>query len=185
MNPMPSSIAYWRTEHASFANLLTLLERKLAPLQSGGRPDYETMLDILQYLRHFPDRYHHPREDVAFERLARLDGALVPLLDRLRQEHRSIAAAGERLESLLGAAANDAIVGRETIESAALDYLAAYRNHIANEELVVLPRAGALLTPDDWAAVSRAVPQVSDPLFGDQADERYRELRRQIANEAI
>ena len=181
---MPSSIEFWRTEHASFANLLTLLEHKLAALQSGGQPDYEAMLDIVQYLRHFPDLYHHPREDVAFACLARRDSTLAPLLERLKAEHRSIAAAGEKLELLLSAAANDAFVGRETIESAALDYLAAYRNHIANEELIVMPRAGVLLTLEDWAAVARAVPQAKDPLFGDHADERYRELRRQIANES-
>ncbi len=181
---MPSSIGFWRTEHASFANLLTLFEHKLAALQSGGQPDYEAMLDIVQYLRHFPDRYHHPREDVAFACLAQHDPALAPLLDRLKGEHHSIALSGEKLKALLSAAANDAFVGRETIESAALDYVAAYRNHIANEELIVLPRAGSLLTLEDWAAVARAVPQVRDPLFGDQADERYRELRRQIAIES-
>jgi hypothetical protein len=40
------------------------------------------------------------------------------------------------------------------------------------------------LTEADWDAVKNAAPVLRDPLFGTQAQERYRELRRQIALEA-
>jgi hemerythrin-like domain-containing protein len=59
-----------------------------------------------------------------------------------------------------------------------------YGNHIAREEEDVLTRAAQVLTPEDWEAVRTAVPPVHDPLFGDHPEERYRELRRQIASEA-
>jgi hypothetical protein len=41
-----------------------------------------------------------------------------------------------------------------------------------------------VLTSEDWAAVAAAAPPGADPLFGDDADARYHELRRQIALEA-
>ena len=145
---------------------------------------YDTLLDILEYLRHFPGRYHHPREDVAFACLAKRDAALAPLLERLHEEHRQLAVAGEKLQGLLVAAAEDTVASRQEIESAAQDYLAAYREHIAEEELNVMPHAGALLTDADWAEVARAIPMTLDPLFGAGADEAYKELRRKIALES-
>ena len=45
-------------------------------------------------------------------------------------------------------------------------------------------RAAKTLTAEDWDAVRNAVPTGRDPLFGGDPEERYRELRRQIALEA-
>mgnify|MGYP001609100793 FL=1 len=47
-----------------------------------------------------------------------------------------------------------------------------------------MSRAEQLLTQQDWDAVAAAVPQGADPLFGEESDARYRELRRQIALES-
>ena len=181
---MSASIAFWRTEHAGFAHLLDLLERKLVAFHTGERPDYDLMLDILQYLRHFPDRYHHPREDIAFDCLVKRDAGLAALVDHLKEEHGLIAAAGDALHRLLAEASEGAILARDQIESAAQAYLVDYRRHIASEELTVMPRALALLTAEDWALVAQAVPAAIDPLFGANADTAYRDLRRLIALES-
>jgi hypothetical protein len=53
-----------------------------------------------------------------------------------------------------------------------------YRHHLATEEREIMPRAVQLLTQDDWAAVTAGVPVVSDPLFGNDVDARFRELRK-------
>jgi hemerythrin-like domain-containing protein len=57
-----------------------------------------------------------------------------------------------------------------------------YGNHIAREDEIVLPRAVALLEPEDWTAVARAVASKPDPLFGENPEQRYRALRRHIAS---
>jgi hemerythrin-like domain-containing protein len=105
-------------------------------------------------------------------------------LARLGQEHRVIAHAGETLLKLLNEILGDAIVQRAEVEVAAATYLVYYGNHIAREEEDVLSRAAQALTPEDWEAVRSAAPAGRDPLFGDRPEERYLELRRQIAREA-
>lgn len=181
---MTDPIAVWHAEHVNFARLLDLLERQVAVFHAGERPNYELMLDVTSYLRHFPDVYHHPRENEAFARLAQRDPALRAQIARLAQEHRVIATAGQELLELLNGAVDEAVVPREAIEAAAATYLVYYRAHLDAEEKAILPRAAQLLTPQDWDAVVVAAPVGRDPLFGDESEERYRELRRQIALEA-
>ena len=181
---MSSSVKLWHAEHANFSRLLALLEVQIAVFHEGGTPNYELMIDIVSYLRHYPDRFHHASEDVAFKRLLAREPALHGKVNRLLQEHRVIANAGDELLRLLNEVADEAIVARAEVEAAADTYLVYYRHHIATEEDEVLPRAIELLTPEDWAAVAAAIPAGRDPLFGDNSDERYRELRRLILLEA-
>lgn len=154
MNP----IAAWHDEHAQFARLLQQLQEQLDVFHGAERPNYELMLDVIRRLRELGDRQHHPREDVAFERLARRAPDMQLPLARLRQEHRVIAQAGETLAERLEAVLAGALVPRAHVESAAATYLVYYGSHIAREEREVLPRAAALLTPADWQAVAAAGP---------------------------
>ena len=115
------------------------------------------MQDIVTYLRDYSDRFHHPREDVAFARLAKHCPDLELVLARLGQEHRVIAHAGETLLEQLRAILGGAVVPRAEVEVAAATYLVYYGNHIAKEEEDVLTRAAKELTPEDWEAVRDAV----------------------------
>jgi hemerythrin-like domain-containing protein len=176
-------VAYWHAEHMHYARLLDILDKEVAAFHAGETPDYELMRDILRYLRYFPDRFHHPREDEAFARLIARDPVMKLPLNRLLQEHRVIAEAGDQLLWRLEQVAEDVVVSRAIVESMAATYLVYYRHHIATEEREVLPRATKLLTAQDWAAVAAAAPEGRDPLFGEDSAPRYRELRRRIAQE--
>jgi len=179
---MANPIAAWRADHANFARLLNFVDRQLMAFHLGESVDYALLLATLYYLRDYPDRVHHPREDVAFARLVERDpGLQLPIARRL-QEHRVIAAAGAELLKLLQGAVDDALIDRSAIEAAAATYLVYYRHHLAAEEQELIPRAAALFTPSDWATVAAA--PVADPLFGQDYEARYRELRRLIAAEA-
>ena len=177
-------IAAWHEEHVYFNQLLHLLQREVDVFHRGARPNYELMSDVVSYLREYGDQAHHPREDVAFERLAKRCPDMQLALARLAQEHRVIAQAGETLQRQIEAILGGAIVPRAEVEVAAATYLVYYGNHIAKEEEDVLRRAALHLTDADWEAVKNAVPMLRDPLFGKQTQERYRALRRQIAIEA-
>lgn len=180
---MADPIAGWHTEHLYFGRLLALLHQQVDVFHTGERPNYELMLDIVAYLRDYSDQIHHPREDVAFMHLAKHRPDLALVLNRLSQEHRVIARAGETLGQLLQAIIDGAIIARAEVEMAAATYLVYYGNHIAKEEEDILGRAPQALTKEDWEDVRCAVPAVNDPLFHGDVEERYRELRRQIALE--
>lgn len=150
-------VEMWHAEHARFERLLAELQAHVDVFHAGGRPEYERMMEIIDTLREEGDGSHHPREDVAFERLARRCPDLALPLARLRQEHRVIAEGGETLRRLLSEALSGAVIPRAEIEVAAAMYLVYYGNHIAHEEEDILHRAAESLTAEDWAAVRAAV----------------------------
>lgn len=169
----------WHLDHSNFARLLDLVEQQLDAFQAGKRPDYELVRLAVYYLRHYPDRFHHPREDVAFNRLVQRDPQLRLDIEWCIQEHALIAEAGEKLLSCLNQIIPGDVIEQTALKTAATTYLVYYRHHLAIEEHQIIPRAVELLRPDDWAAVS-AIPAEPDPLFGTEVDARYSELRRQI-----
>ena len=178
---MTDPVAIWHAEHLRFSSLLDFIEEQMAEFHEGGDPDYELLRDVVHYLHHYADQYHHPREDVAFGLMIRRSpGLRVPVLTLL-QEHRVLAAVGETLLDYLEDILEDVMIQRSTIEAAASTYLVYYRHHLALEEREIVPRAAELLTPEDWAAVAAAVSAVPDPVFGNDVGESYRSLRRRIA----
>ena len=177
---MNGPVALWHTEHVYFRRLLELLQLELDAFHRGERPNYELMLDIVAYLREYSDACHHPREDVAFQRLAQRCPELRLDLARLTQEHGVIARAGETLRHQLEDILSGTLIPRAEVEVAAATYLVYYGNHIAKEDELVLERAARLLTAEDWQAVREAALSAPDPLFGEAPAERYRALRRQI-----
>jgi hemerythrin-like domain-containing protein len=182
---MTDAVAMWHAEHVRFASLLDFLQQQMAAFHDGQDPDYELIRDILYYLHHYADRYHHPREDVAFKRMVTRAPALRTAILMLLQEHRVLAAVGETLLKYLEDILQDSLVSRDVVEAAAATYLVYYRHHLVTEEHEILPRAAQVLKPEDWAAVMAAVPVVPDPLFGTDVGERYHDLRKRITAQAL
>jgi hemerythrin-like domain-containing protein len=174
----------WHADHAAFNRLLDLLDAEVMAFHDANEPNYPLMLDILCYLRDYLDMSHHPREEVAFTRMAERDPGLSIQVNRRKQEHRVIGVAADRLIKCLNEVIDGDLVPRSDLEQAAATYLVYYRNHLAAEEASIIPHAEKLLGADDWAAVAAAAPAAVDPLSGEGFDYRYQELRRAVARYA-
>lgn len=178
---MRHPIDVWHKEHVNFDKLLAILDCQLAALHAAERPDYELMRDVVYYLHEYADRYHHPREDKAFARLQARDPSLELPIARLEQEHRVIAAAGEKVREGLEQILEDGVLPREALEMSLAMYVTFYRHHLNTEEVNIMPRARALLTPSDWDAINAALPSAPDPLFGDKPHARFEALSLALA----
>jgi hemerythrin-like domain-containing protein len=179
---MKTLIAQWHAEHVDFSRLLNLLEAQLAEFRDDGSPDLALMLEIVSYLREYGDRAHHPMEDAAFARLVLRDPKLEMPVNRLRQEHRSIAFAGEELAARLRAILGEEVLPRASVETAAALYLVYYRHHLAVEEKDILPRAAQLLSAQDWLMVAAAVgPHSTEP----ERDQAHRNVKAWLASRTV
>lgn len=177
---MQKQILKWKAEHVDFLRLLDLLELQISLFHEGATPSYDLMLDIVYYLTHFADKFHHPREDVAIGKLSERDPSVRSLIRRVLGEHKVIASAGKQLVEQLEAVLNGALLTRESVDVAAATYITYYRHHMAREEQDLFPMVDKVLRPADWESVAAAIPPEDDPLFGKEVKERYRVLHKQI-----
>jgi len=173
-------IDIWHGEHVNFAKLLDLLDGQLVTLHAADRPDYELMRDIIYYLRHYSDRYHHPREDLVFALMLNRDPSLELIINRLLQEHRVIAGAGEEVRERVQQVLDDAVVPRASLEMALAVYITFYRHHLNTEESKIMPLAMKMLGSTDWDEINAKIPAQADPLFGDVPHARFSALRRHL-----
>ena len=179
---MSDPIALWHAEHVNFATLLDLLEVQLDRFHRGKAPDYELMLDIMFYMTHYPDVLHHPKEDLAFARIAERHASVRPIVDGLAGQHARLKQDGNALAVALDDIVNGSITVREHVEAPGRGYIAAFRGHMDKEEAEILPLAAKLLDREDWEAINAAILLLEDPVFGKALDQRYAALRRQIAS---
>ena len=62
-----------REEHRSIAKILRALEHQLANFDATEQPDYDVLAAIAGYFLSFPDRCHHPKEDLVYRKMCERD----------------------------------------------------------------------------------------------------------------
>jgi len=159
-------------------NGLCLVAREV---QAGSMsPDPSLLQAMVDYVREFPERLHHPKEDEQLFRLLRQRAPeLAPVLDELGREH---VRGGELLEQLASALRRfqDGELPFEPLGQAIQAYAELEWSHMRTEELEVLPAAERALTPGDWTSVDAAFRANADPLSGIDPGRELRELFRRI-----
>ena len=169
-----------RQEHRNIERLLLVLERELAIFARGGRPDYEVIHAVIGYFQVYPDAYHHPLEDMVFEKLKARDFAVAAKIGDLAADHRRGA---ERLRRV-AQAVESVLAGREllrqTVNNIICDFIEHERRHIAMEERDFFPAAVNALQPQDWAEIASRLTNQRDPLFRDVVEQRFEIVRTHI-----
>ena len=169
-----------RQEHRNIERLLLVLERELAIFARGGRPDYEVIHAVIAYFQVYPDAYHHPLEDMVFEKLKARDFAVAAKIGDLAADHRRGA---ERLRRV-AQAVESVLAGREllrqTVNNIICDFIEHERRHIAMEERDFFPAAVNALQPRDWAEIASRLTNQRDPLFRDVVEQRFEIVRTHI-----
>ncbi len=178
---MSSQVSLWKNEHQAFAALLALLEQQLEQFHRAAAPDYEIMLDIVEYMVDYADRFHHPKEDLAFARIAERQPTAADSVRQLAREHSAILASGRELAREIEAVVGGAIVARKVVEELGQRYLDAFRRHMYAEEQGLFVAAVECLSDEDWNSIERASERGDDPLFGERPEQRYAALRSQLS----
>jgi hemerythrin-like domain-containing protein/prefoldin subunit 5 len=166
------------SEHRYLASLLDNLDKQIARLKPGKIPDYHLLLDIIDYLTHYPDQYHHPREDLLFNSMLEHDDGFKPLLERLEREHHTLSAYNHDLFHELTQIAAGRAVNRPELLHRIERYSAEYRKHMDYESREIFPRAKGSLSAADRRKLGEKTRYIDDPLFGGELQYKYRRLGR-------
>lgn len=178
---MANPIARWREEHLRFAKLLDTLEAQLDRFHRAEHPDYALMLEVMRYMRGYPDKQHHPREDIAFAKVGDRDSRAEAIARELVAEHSVIEESGDSLVTLLEGCLDEAILTRESVEKPGRDYIRRLRAHMQSEE-TLFPYVARHLRETDWEDIDRAIPPIPDPLIEPRGHEQFRSLQRLVSS---
>jgi hemerythrin-like domain-containing protein len=170
------------SEHRALTAVLHGMLFVLRHMRFGiAEPDFQLLGAMLHYIKEFPERFHHPKEDAyLFRLLQERNPTMVPLLDRLRDEHQLGTAKLRDLEQALAAYERDGAIGLPAFYTAVADYAAFHYAHVHAEESEVLPAAAKFFTAADWDEIDAAFSGHTNPLFGTDASNEYGELFRRI-----
>ena len=168
-------------EHRNIEKLLLVLEQELRVFDRGERPDYEVIRGVIAYFQVYPNAYHHPQEDLVFNKLKARDPTAAAKIGDLAAEHRKGAEHLRRVAQTIESVCMDQEILRHTVDDIIRDFIVYERRHIAMEERDLFPAAAEALQPQDWQEIAswRSAGQ-KDPLFSAATEERFDAVRRHI-----
>ena len=62
-----------RAEHRHMATVMQLFADQLRAIEAGELVDTHVVYEIMHYMVTWPDRFHHPREDLIYARVAEIN----------------------------------------------------------------------------------------------------------------
>ena len=180
---MSDVIAALDRDHANVAKLLSLLESEILAIEVGKTPDYPLLQGIMRYMTQYPDRFHHPKEELIFAKLLKHEPGARADVDDLLEEHTSIGLAGRKFDKLVRTSGFDSVEVREQLGSAGFAYIYALRKHMVKEEKKLFALAKLVLTKQDWQVIDEEADAIEDPLFGAVIADKYQRLYRLITDQ--
>ncbi len=177
---MTNIIEQIRDEHRNMTKLLDALERQVAVFDGGSRPDYEIVVSVIDYFLDYPDRFHHPKEDLLARKImAGVDAPAGPLR-KLEAQHEELGILTRRFHQFVRRVLDEAELPRGEFVRAATEFIASQRHHMQMEEEHFLPLAEAALSRDDLATLDTELFAETDPLMDPDTEARYATLRDAI-----
>ncbi len=163
-------------DHAHIEKVLVLLESEILAIEVGKTPDYPLLQDIMCYMTQYPDRFHHPKEDLVFAQILKREPGAHADVEALLEEHISIGLAGQNFDRMLRTSNIDSVTVREGLGLAGSAYIRSLREHMRKEETKLFALAKAVFTKEDWQSIDEAVDAIEDPLFGTVIAKGYKRL---------
>ncbi len=167
-------------DHIHFSRLLSLLREDLEQLHAEERPDYQMMLDMVDYLANYADLYHHPKEDILYQfHLSRSSQAQEPIIE-LMEQHQELKRMTTRLHDAIEGLLHDAVLSKAQLMAQLREFIERQTAHLNAEEATVFPLLEQGFSEHDWQHIEACLPIQSDPLFGREAEQQYQALYERI-----
>lgn len=181
-----TAIEIIKDEHRAIAAVNQRLREKAHRLHAGELVELDFLSQLVRYLRDFPERLHHPKEDeFLFARLRERTHAFNATLDVLSEEHRKSAQLLNCIEASIVACGTSADGDSLRALADDIDRLVDIQwQHLNTEEKVVLPAAQQYLNEADWLQIAAAFSGHGALARHSTQDEAWRRMFTRLMNQA-
>lgn len=184
MHPLMKTL---QQDHYNFLKLLNCVQREVDRLESGylERP-FNVMLvvDALDYLKTYPEHWHHPLEDALVKKLHERAPDSAKDVDWLMAEHKSLEAQTKIAQRVYQQIAAGHVVPRERLIEETRGFVHGQLAHIHRENARLYPLLNRLLSDNDLDQVAGELPEREDGLFGALQRAQYQHLGAELVHEA-
>ena len=150
-----------QSEHKKIARILDITEHAFAAFRDGTSPNYDLINLLIEYVRNFPDRVHHRKEDFVYRKLKfRVPEAIAELVD-LELEHKRLDELTSRFAEAIERVELDQEIPRDYVCNVVRDFIDFSREHMRKEEQGFLPLAQRSLLPEDWSDIACSIARMS------------------------
>jgi hemerythrin-like domain-containing protein len=167
-------------EHRNIEKLLLVLEQELNVFDHTESPDYEILQTVVEYFLEYPEKYHHPKEDIIFEKLKLRDPTAAASIGDAEAEHQLETTRLHRFAQAI----EDILAGREyprqSFHNIVSDFIDYQRQHMQKEEKFLYPAAIKGLRNEDWVEIDTRLNSKNDPLFDELREKRFDALRQTV-----
>lgn len=185
-NTAPGPLIAIADEHKYVLRLMVLLEKEAHTLEAGLPADMECMAHVLNYIIHYPDKFHHPKEDLIFDRMVNADRETQRIIRTLRHGHQQGNDNGLAIaRDIEHVAKTKSKRKRQQLGRDTLDYITSMRAHIQLEESKIFTPALELLSDADWREIDKEIKPIIDPVFGKSRGGEYKMLLSRYLNHAV
>ena len=179
--PQPALLKALYAEHRHIASVMQLFREQLEAIESRELVDSHVVYEIMDYMVTWPDRFHHPREDLIYGRVAELDAAAADNVDSLQRDHDLMAKAGREVLRDIRLWRDEEIDDAVLVKSGRA-YVDHMYEHMNSEEKIVFPQIDEVLSAQDWRELAQEddLRPVADPVFGQRVQREFRNMARKL-----
>jgi hemerythrin-like domain-containing protein len=171
-------------DHQQIEALLDELEREIANYESdsGRDPDLPLILAGLEYVRSFPQIYHHPLEDLLMAQIQtkNIGDDLRQCITNLLSQHIVLEQQTELLEQDFFSMANGMRLNKSSLFSRFRNYCMLQREHLQVENEVLLPAIEHWLKRKDYSLVREKITISDDDSHNSR--KRFERLQKTVVN---
>lgn len=170
------------TDHYHLQRLLSCFSHEIGcyDFDSKCSPDLDVILSALDYINVYPDRWHHPAEDIIFDKLIKKNVKQSELIKELKVEHEAIIQETSKVNELFNNVADDCVVSADELLTTARHFVTLQRQHLEKENEHIYPLMDTAFSEKDWKDIEQEVVLQTDPLFGKASKKEYEQLYRYI-----
>ena len=163
-----------RAEHRNFIHVLQLMYAHTKLGEVNDPASCRFMLNAVLYMQEFGDGVHHEKDSILLGRIQALDPSTWGLCLRLRNLRNWLRESEVEMQRCIASAGTGDGDLNGTVKSQVEEYCSSYSAYIGLDEQEALPAALDCLTETDWRAICKLFNQPVDPVFGLEAQRRYR-----------
>jgi len=171
-------------DHKHIAILLNVLKVKYRKLAEGEAVNFNLIRDVVEYMQSYAEHSHHPLEDIIYNYyLHKVSQEDCP--NKLAEEHHQLIDASASLMATLNLILSDVVVSREQLVVDLKEYVALQEQHMKYEDTTIFPLLAHEFDEEDWLNIKNlcSLKLIDDPLFNDNDNVMFEELRDYIKDE--